>query len=511
MKQNFCQKFSLISKIKKFSPKSLSYFVIVLIFLISSLVIGILIIWLRAEESSKNLYHLSLEALSNKEYGKGYYYITKAIEKDPNNTEYYIVQVTILREKGRFSDALEVLNKALSYKVDRVRIYEILCATYKDLEDFNKYSGCLEDLISYSEREKDIKEILNYRYDLFRAYLKVGKIEEARLQLESIISSDSLESKQFYLAARDLALWNIDNESKRNSFLSIAEQSNDENIKKDVEEIKNFIKKAEDAKKSSDFAQYYGWLASAQLTYNLCPISHDLFKKSIENGDRFGIYRDAHKYFGICLYKEGLYDDALKEIETAIKADPIDLELWIYKANICRSKGDYTCADAAYEKLVTVGIENSSWYENYCDYLSLRNRVEEAFSCFDKLYELAEPPNKTLIAEDAIVYGFENDANLEFFEKWLGRLDQSSFYFFDVKGWIFLQKGDIKTAEESFNQAFLMDKYNPWLSFHFALLYKAKGDDEKALENGSKAIDYDTKGEVSPKAIEFLKSLKAIV
>lgn len=450
-------------------------------------------------------------AMSEHRYGEAYYLLNKAIEKDPTNADYYIIEANLLKEKGRIDDAISVLNTGLSKGADQLKIYESLWPIYETKGDYVKTAECIKNLLGASLAANSSLS-LKYRYKLARVYIKMGKLDDAEMQLSSIVSTGDRSQESFFSAARDLALWEIEDQPTRDSLLSLAAEG-EEQVKADVKKIKEqFVNKADEAKRSGDEARYYGWLAGAQLTFDLCPLSHKLFEKSIEIGDRFGIYRDAHKNYAICLYKEGSYDKALEQINLSIQADPIDLESWIYKANICSAKGDFHCADESYVKVFTVGTSNTEWYNDYCEYLHERGQTNKMLECIDKLYSLSiDEQEKRSIANKAVRRAVLSNVDTSVVESWLGRMDQSSVDFFIFSGWVGLKKGQISEAKSETLKALSIDPYNSWAAYQLAVIYKMNGDKLQAINWAVKAIDYDLTGEITNLASELLKTLNGVV
>jgi tetratricopeptide (TPR) repeat protein len=92
-------------------------------------------------------------------------------------------------------------------------------------------------------------------------------------------------------------------------------------------------------------------------------------------------------------------------------------------------------------------------------------------------------------------------------------------YFIEIMGWIYLQKGDLKKAEEYYEEAYQYwfnwfkkyeHKYYPAfakLHYHFGVYFMRKGEKEKARAELSKAIQHPLRNIFSKKADEILSKL----
>lgn len=103
----------------------------------------------------------------------------------------------------------------------------------------------------------------------------------------------------------------------------------------------------------------------------------------------------ANLDLGIEYMKQGAYENALKNLDKAKKADPGYAPIYNVTGLLYQQLGDYKKAEDNFKRALSLNSNDSSTLNNYGNYLCQQNRIEEAEKAFLKaaanpLYESPE-------------------------------------------------------------------------------------------------------------------------
>jgi len=286
------------------------------------------------ENEAKILFKKGEKFYSSGDYDKAIEYFTRAIEIEPNNSEFYYWRAKAYYEKGKQFD--------LKYDGGNIIVtafIRFLRWLYKN-RNFNKAIEDLTKAISYKSYDED------YYEQRGEIYYVIGKYDEAIYDFRMAISLKSVEnytypSRSFlYLLCGRAYLKKGDYEEAISSFTKAI------NLFPDAfyyeERGKAYYKIGEFRKAVEDFIEAI----------------------NLEENRRLLLNRNFYRWFAKALYAEGSYETARLVLTAVIELKPDDAEYYNLRGMVYLQEGMYENAVEDFTKAITYGGWNFIYYQN---------------------------------------------------------------------------------------------------------------------------------------------------
>ncbi len=215
-------------------------------------------------------YQKGVLLLKKKEYSMAVNFLQSAINKEPNNAQYWNALGLTLSAMGEYKDAIEALHKALELNPELTDIHNTLGAIYTELGDYEKalkeYGQVLKDkayptpyfvyfnigLLKEKQKKYDeaiaaFEQAIALKKDFHRAYIPLAQLYYKKGKYADCLSAVKKAQKQFpnneallLLEAKANYMLNNYDEAKRIlAKLSVLYPS--EEIRNEMEKLKKLI------------------------------------------------------------------------------------------------------------------------------------------------------------------------------------------------------------------------------------------------------------------------------
>ena len=256
-------------------------------------------------------------------------------------------------------------------------------------------------------------------------------------------------------------------------------------------------------------------------------IALEYLNKAIECSPKNG---DAYKIRSIIYTNLNNFPEAITDIDTAIKQNSDDTDLWLQKISLHKKNNDSTAASKAYSEWVDLAPEDPSRHFAYGNYLfsiqdyksaekqftlSIDHEIYGDFAAIDsflnrgwvrlnqaKNSEAIEDFSKVLALDAKITDAYigvsqarykdgDIEAAVTFLDVGLGIVIDKGWILLNKKGAILTEAGKLDQAEMAFRKMLDIDDEEVQAEGFFSMgkLYQKKGDLEKAYEYWKKASD----------------------
>ncbi|TES97012.1 tetratricopeptide repeat protein [Patescibacteria group bacterium] len=209
-------------------------------------------------------------------------------------------------------------------------------------------------------------------------------------------------------------------------------------------------------------------------------------------------YRDAWLGMGYAYLKRMCYQDAEESLKIALKYDPVYATTQYLLGKVYFEQDQFKQATLAFKRAERKGYKKAdlcfdlAWsYQKQKDY-------KKAVLNYKKAIKI-NPDDYSSYLQAVYLYLFELD-QIESAEKLIAPLvekDYSDVAAATLEGMIFVKKNQLEEAEDKLKTARESQVDFAYTYYVEALLYKEKGDSEKAKESYTRAINLDLKGELS--------------
>ena len=218
----------------------------------------------------------------------------------------------------------------------------------------------------------------------------------------------------------------------------------------------------------------------------------------------------SHKEIAKIYIKENRYTEALNELELAKSADKCDPEIYNLLGLVYMGKNEYSKAEENLKEAIRLDPNFSEAYNNLGSLRMLQGRYKEAIEYFNKALENPYYVN-SFIARTNLGWAYyqlkDKDkaiSTLLFAFRENPRYPKTLIYL----GLIYLNEGDLNSAEFYFQQALKLDKTSGEARYYLGEIYFKKGDKTKAEELWQSIIYLSPDSEWANKATQRLFLLK---
>ena len=393
-----------------------------------------------------------------------YNHLTKAIESDPDNPQYYLKRAEFNYNNGFYMEAIDDYTKAIKINPNDPKLYLKRSEFYSAIDD---YQNAINDYSKAIEFEPE-----NADYYLGRA----GFYSDKRMYEEAITDY----SKAIELAPKDASNYWMRGLSYEN-----------------IEDCDNAIKDFSKAiKLDSNHGSFYSSRAGIYSKMGKYNDAIRDYSKVIE------IYPKDSTYYGlrgkIYFYLEN-YDNALKDFSKAIELEPQNANYYIYRAEIYENIFCYQDVLKDYTKAIELEPDNADFYENRAFFYGcLLDNKEESINDYTKAIELKPQGTSDLYINRGSIYEKMNTLGfaLNDYSKAIElNPDNEKVYFYRAE--IYKKQGKYSEAEHDYNKAIEIDpnygealaKRGDLYSDKFKDYSKAYNDFSKSINSWEYAID----------------------
>ncbi len=423
-----------------------------------------------------NYYNQANQELENKEYSNAIENYEKALALNPADD----IKTQIYLKKGAIHELKKDFEKAEENYKSALGINESDQSAILALSKLQLKLGKYQDILANSSKltEDDATTILA------KAHIAHGEDGEATRLL-----TDKQTPEAFYLQGF-LNLIDKDTKKARDNFEQAA-SSAEENLKIKIDKILPQLAILE----SEDNQVYYfgltGKLANDLLEPEIALIS---FQKALEF---LPDYRDALVGTAYAYSQRMRYADAEKAISLAIKHDSVYGFSHFLSGKIYFAQEKYDQAIVAYQKAIKLGYKSEDLY--YDLGLSYQGKGDYESAC-ESYKETLELNDKYYLAYLQSVNCYLNELNdTQEAENVINQLKEAATenqLNLVLESWLLVKQGQLENAAEKLEESSESQKNFPVYYYVKNLLEKEKGDQDKAAENYTKAIDKDLTGTI---------------
>ena len=438
----------------------------------------------------------------------------KALPKD--KAVYQKRLVELYASSGSNAEAnqlVDVLLKENPKDNDAIAMHAALLLTSGKPEQVNQAAIDLQSLVSKTPNN----HLLRFNYA--RALLAKGKIEPARLQLE-----DALKTRPDFVSARELLarIYLVKQDPAK------ALQAADDLLQIDRKNLTGHLtrsaallalKDTDKAREELDLiTKLFPQNPDARYQVGLLAWQDKDYKKAEQT---FGsLYRDNHDSRGLMGITETLaaqnrLDDAIKEMDKAIAAEPARQDLKLARANLFvraqryddaiatfkgllekepasadllfrlaetyRRKGDINLAADTFRKSSQAAPTNTLPLVQLGLILETIGPLDQAKAVYEQILKL--DPNNA-IALNNLAYrkaeeGLDLDSALTMAQR-ARQIQPNATAMADTLGWIYIKKNMSGEAERIFKDLVDKDPNNPMFHYHYGMALMQKGDKSSA-------------------------------
>lgn len=213
---------------------------------------------------------------------------------------------------------------------------------------------------------------------------------------------------------------------------------------------------------------------------------------------------DALRGRAAALSNLGLSEQALKDIDLAVKLAPCDCYNHTIRGCVLEGLSRYDEAISEYRKAIELSGDDWSGYFRLTGVLIYQGKADEAKTCIDQalakcpgVVELRERKAHVLLLLDKIEVAWQE---IELVSK----MGSKSSCFFDLKSRILEEKGELKAAITCLRESLTMYPYDSWLHCQLSRLLMLDGNKESAVKEAEISISLDPSRGYSQASSTFL-------
>ncbi len=368
--------------------------------------------------------------------------------------------------------ALDYIDKAIEHEADNMQNYIQKASIYKTVK---KYENVVEICNLIEEKDPDYFWTYIYRQE---AYEMLG---EGQGVIDDFYKAYYIY--KYYPSMYEKAVkvfLEADQWEYASSILERAKEASVMNTRLRLDELSVKRRKAENVK---------DW----EALYKECVA----LRKELEKNEDTTPEELAEAFYETARSLRGLnkQNEALKEIEEAIRIKPDNQYIWI-KANILLTKKDYVGALHLYKICEKEFPDNDLVLGNIAScYQNMPNETEKAITYFKKVLEV-NPDNHVANGELSDIYSemFGDTEDLKYFELALPYASRQielvpEAYYYIERGLLYMDACKWEEALEDFEKAAQLEPDNTYAYNNMGCVYKYTGQYEKALEAFQKAVE----------------------
>lgn len=305
--------------------------------------------------------YLSLAGIKYKQekYVESVQYLTKSLRIDPENTEVYLLLARINEKVNQTQAANIYYNKV--FEIDSTR-YDVLIECAKMKKQKGLFEWAVTDYQMLTEKFPEEKE---FYFVLSELKANLLEYDSALYYVKKVEKIDSLDFETYLIAGRIL------------------------NLQKKYSEAITYLRKA--------FSLNYSWDILSEIAANYQNLND--YQKAIDEYNEIikilssAIYKDnkslaaSHLNLGLCYESIGDQEKAIKNINKAVKYQPLDVSLYVERGNYYDRRGLYTKSISDFNYAISVN-------SNYLDPYIFLSSVYRKNKMYDDAYKLVEKASK---------------------------------------------------------------------------------------------------------------------
>lgn len=433
--------------------------------------------------------------LNSKEYSSVVNSYYEATEIVPQRLEAFVGIVDILLMKNRANDAIPIVRestKALSSD-DRSYLYELLGNYFMKIEDYERAKSMYEEGLGLGVKN------VNAELALGRAYLKLGRINDAKKQVS-------------------LSGYNEDNSSEANLLLAYIWGVSD--IKKAKEQVSKVSPTSKWATSYDEYDRVLKTLDEDEK-YNATKLSRVYINAGYPYlaleilkpiADDIVSYLDGMYYMGRAYLDAKEYGEAIEAFDKAITIGGMEEEVFWGRARAFYGLNNLESALDNYSRALGYAGKDISeeLLTEYINILLENNQDLKAVEEIRNVLVYSEKPFVYLLGVKSNYHNGEK-AKIDFYLQQLDKLELTDIQEKEVLYWkarVALDSDDLEVANIYLDELLDMDKFFPRYHLLLGILQSKKGDTEEAKQAFEKSIEYDLKNELTEEATKLLSNLK---
>ncbi|MFC1651612.1 tetratricopeptide repeat protein [Patescibacteria group bacterium] len=275
-------------------------------------------------------------------------------------------------------------------------------------------------------------------------------------------------------------------------LLNQARSRVDQNLQTKIDQALKEIKKLESEKNK---AYYFALVGKLCNDLNEPEFALRSFNEALNT---LPDYRDAWVGMGYAYLKRMRYDLAEKSLRTALKYDSIYSVTEYLLGKVYFDQNKFKEAIKVFNRAERKGYKKDNLYFDLAQSYQEQENYKKAVSNYKKAIKI-NPNHKSSYLQAVYLYLFKLD-QIENTEKLIAPLverDCTECSAATLEGMIFVKKDQLKEAEDKIKTALKSQDDFAYTYYVEALLYKEKGEMDKAKESYTRAVDLDLKGELN--------------
>lgn len=433
--------------------------------------------------------------LEAKQYSVAIKRYQDASEVIPTKVDAYDGIVRILLLKNRVNDATEIVKKsanALGLN-DKSILYERIGDYYYAMGDYESAKDMYQNALGLGI------DNLNVEFMLGKTLLHLGKVDEAKGQLEKDGYSEDIDSEARLLLGYIESTKNSEN--AKNILSSIVPT---QKLLPYYEEIIEVLESLDDDSKynATKLARVYINNGYSYLALTLLEAKADEFNEYLE-----GLYFLGRAYLDV-----GQYDKSLEILDKALTLGGFESEIFWYKARASLLKNDLDNAIKSYQRAVDYAGKSlpDDLLKEYVDILVENKQNLKAEDFLSNILEIKGNPYILLLTLQ-VEYDLEDTQKVDYYISQLSKKDlteeeEMKYIYWKVK--VMLDNGEDDGIQELLDQLLALSKYNSQyylLKGRYDLFLNNKEEAKSSLE---KSLEYDLNNLVAEEASSLLSNIK---
>lgn len=467
------------------------------------LVLGGLIAWYvvsqRVTETQRNDYTSKIKeaevSYNAKEYSTAINKYYEATDIIPQRIEAYVGIVDILLMKNRVDDAISIVRestRSLSSN-DKSYLYQSLGDYFMTIQEYDRARQMYQEGLGLGVQN------INAQLALARAFLKLGRIDDAKRQLSlSGYSEDNASEANLLLAY----IFGIGDKNKAKEQIGkVPPTSKWEAF---YDEYDKVLQTLDDDKKynATKLSRIYintGY-PSLALTV-LQPLSEDMTN-----------YLDGMYYMGRAYLDMKEYAKAIETFDKVLTIGGMEKDVFWARARAYYGQNDLDGAMDNYSRALGYAGKDVSeeLLTEYVDILLSNNQDLRAVEAVRDVLINVEKPFVYLLGVKSNYQSGEK-AKVAFYIQQLDKLELTDVQRKEILYWrarIAVDDENLESAKMYLDELVSLDKYYPRYHFLSAIIKTKEGDVDGAKQSFERCIEYDLNNEIAEEAGKLLSNLK---
>jgi tetratricopeptide (TPR) repeat protein len=393
----------------------------------------------------------------------------------PREPQPYLHLAQLYLDWGRTFQALDALDQAEALGAPLEGVGLLRIAVHTALSDWARVAEQAQLLLELTPNDRDA------RHSLARAYVWLGRWQEARRQYEALLSADPQDK----LAHERLGALLAGYDPAAADHLSAA----------GTELAYSLLAALAEGTAAEDETYASALLGRAFFEQAEWSLAARAFERALSQVSN---YADAEAYLGHALDQLGRVDEAEARLRHAAAVEPRSAVAHTFRGLHYDRLGDIVGARAEYEKAYDLDPTNpatcvaigQTWAEEG-RYVAAEIWLEEAVSL---------QPNDPLLLETLVRFYLDHNIGA------VGRAREAAGELLSLVpeeaaahyllGWAAFLEGDYDYAEICLLNALSLDPQLAWAHYRLGLLHSVQGETAQAGESFQRAVDLDTSGEI---------------